>query len=247
MSKKLRDILDEAWATTPEGKNTCVLHSLEELVNTADRVLVKAYISRLQRPVLLLDVGLRSHILESFQRFDSSLIGSYLPCDIPALIPAIALLVAEEKEPLAGFVMQESDMHLVLTFSENKTGMLATHVMRFITRWTRLTETFLSVLRHDPLVGGLELDWREFLAGESGYMTMPWYQPLNDSQRALVLERIIVASKTIITSVLGNKAQQRELVRNLIEWLNGLRPLSYVHNLSPSPIKEAECCLQAIS
>jgi len=218
---------------------TDVTMPLQVLFNNKDRTIAKARIRF--RGVdkdawMVLAVGLRSDILSTFSRFEKDIPGKYQPCDIPSLVPALALMTSSYSRGLAmGTLAKDDHTKLVLIFEglANRKGgslrSLATSVYNFMTRWTEWTDVLLSTLRKDPLVNDWNIDYREFLAGESGYYTMPWYiGPVSYMDRAVVLDRVVMASNALLSSVLSGKQMEDPLMRGLRDWLEGLEPLPEV-------------------
>jgi hypothetical protein len=207
---------------------------LQVMLNNGDRCVVKARL-RYHGPDtsswLALVVGLRSRILSPFSRFDSGR-DQYLPCDIPGLVPALALTVAHQDCGLAvSAVAHDTFTHLVLVFEGDVAAKggnlrsLATSVWSFMKRWTDWTDVLLAAASRNPSVAQWNMDWREFLAGESGFVTMPWFRPMNYSDRALGLERIVAASKSLLASVLSQAQMEDPAIRTLTSWLDQLAPL----------------------
>ncbi len=97
-----------------------------------------------------------------------------------------------------------------------------------MSQWEQWVRVLLGTLARDPHVGDWKIDWYEWLAGESGYATMPWFPEIPLTDRALALDRIIVASRALLNSVLKAQFQKQELVENLINWMDGLRPIPEV-------------------
>jgi hypothetical protein len=182
---------------------------------------------------MLMVIGLRSDILSAFERFEKNIPGRYQPCDIPSLVPALALMVSSYSRGLAVGTMSKDDYtKLVLIFEgqANRKGgsirALATSIYNFMARWQEWAEVLLSILRRDPIVGEWEIDFREFLAAESGYRPMAWYAgPSSYMDRAIGLERIAIASNALLSSVLSRKQLQDPLIQGLREWLGAIEPL----------------------
>jgi hypothetical protein len=182
-------------------------------------------------------VGLRSDILSPFQRFDTSLKGKYQPCDIPGLVPGLALLAGSPNNGLVlSAISREEATRFILVFeglSERKGGSLkalSSAIRIFMKRWTEWTDVLLGTLRRDPIVGSWEVDWREVLAGESGFVTMPWHQSLSYSDRDVGLQRVVIASKALLASVLTSNQLKTPLIKGLKDWLEHLRALPEVES-----------------
>lgn len=208
---------------------------LQVVFNNADRNVVKARL-RYQGPEcgswLAMVVGLRSDILAPFARFENGRTGLYKPCDILGLVPALSLMVAHQNNGLAvSAVAKGVATHLVLVFEgqpdskSDSLRLLTTSVWAFMKRWSDWTEVLLSTIRRDPSVAEWDFDWREFLAGESGFVNMPWFKPMTYSDRALALDRVVMTSKSLITSVLNQKQTEDAMIRGLVSWLDELTPV----------------------
>ncbi|RDE11448.1 MAG: hypothetical protein C4K47_09990 [Candidatus Thorarchaeota archaeon] len=210
---------------------------LQVIFNNGDRCIVNAKL-RYHGPEssswLALVVGLRSRILSPFSRFENGR-DRYIPCDIPGLVPALALTLAHQDCGLAvSAIAHDAFTHLVLVFEGDVAAKggnlrsLAASVWTFMKRWTDWTDVLLATASHDPSAAKWNLDWREFLAGESGFVTMPWFRPMNYLDRALSLERIVAASKSLLASVLNQAQMEDPRIRTLTSWLDQLAPLSEV-------------------
>ena len=213
---------------------------LQVMFNNRDRNIVKARI-RYTRPEsdawLILVVSLRSDILSTFTRFEEDIPGRYLPCDILGIVPAISLMASSYSRGLAVSAIARDDVtRLVLVFEgqSNRRGgslrALSTSVYNFMRKWEEWTDVLLGILKRDPIIGDWNIDIREFLAGESGYIVMPWFTPMSYNDRAIGLERIILASNALMSSVLGNGQLHDPMIVGLKEWLNGLSALPEVVN-----------------
>jgi hypothetical protein len=211
---------------------------LQVMFNNRDRNIIKAQIrySGPERDAwLILVAGLRSDILSTFDRFEEDIPGRYFPCDILGLVPAISLMASSYNKGLAISAIARDDVtHLILVFEgqSNRRGgalrTLSTSVYSFMKKWESWVDVLLGTLKRDPVIGDWNTDIREFLAGESGYITMPWHTPMSYPDRAICLERIVLASNALMSSVLGNGQLVDPMVVGLREWLNRLRALPEV-------------------
>ena len=211
---------------------------LHVMFNNRDRNIIKAqirYIVPERDAWLIMVVGLRSDILSTFDRFEEDIPGKYLPCDILGLVPAISLMASSYNKGLAISAIARDDVtHLILVFAgqSNRRGgslrTISTSIYNFMKKWESWVDVLLGTLKSDPVIGSWNTDIREFLAGESGYITMPWHTPMSYSDRAICLERIILASNALMSSVLGNDQLVDPMVVGLREWLNKLRALPEV-------------------
>lgn len=184
---------------------------------------------------LVMIVGLRSDILAPFPKFNFDHRGRYMPCDIFGLIPGIALLALSSNNGVAlSAISREEVTRFILVFegsADRKGGSLkalSTSIRTFMKRWTEWTEVLLGLLERDPLVGSWQIDWRELLAGESGFETMPWFAPLSYSDREIGIKRVVVASQALLHSVLNNNQLKDPLIVGLKDWLSNLRPLPQI-------------------
>lgn len=209
---------------------------LQVLFNNKDRNIAAAkvrYRGTDKDAWMLMVIGMRSDILSTFERFEKNIPGRYQPCDIPSLVPALALMVSSYSRGLAvGTMTKDNYTRLVLLFEgpANRRGgslrSLATSVYNFMARWQEWGEVLLSILRRDPVVSEWNVDFREFLAAESGYQPMAWYiGPSSYMDRAIGLERIVMASNALLSSVLSRKQLQDPLIQGLKEWLESVKPL----------------------
>ncbi|MHA3962839.1 MAG: hypothetical protein AM325_004790 [Candidatus Thorarchaeota archaeon SMTZ1-45] len=211
---------------------------LQVMFSNTDRTICKAKL-RYHNPdrdaSLILIVGLRSDILSPFQRFEVDRKGRYLPCDILGIVPGLALMVTSINTGLAlSAIAKDNTTRLVLVFegiSGRKGGSLkslSASVSYFMQRWTEWTDVLLGIIRRDPIVVSWDIDWREFLAGESGFVTMPWFRPMTFSERELALRRVLVASKALLASVLSETQLRDPMILGLKDWLDDLQPLPEV-------------------
>lgn len=211
---------------------------LQLMFNNTDRTIITAKL-RYDGPdndaSLVMIVGLRGDILSPFQKVNSDHRGRYQPCDIPGLVPAIAQLALSTNNGIVlSAISREEVTRFILVFegpADRKGGCLkalAFAITAFMKRWTEWTDVLLSILKRDPVVGIWDVDWRELLAGETGYATMPWFAPLSYSDREIGLQRIVIASQALLASVLSAKQLKDPMVVGLKEWLFSLKPLPQV-------------------
>ncbi|MHA2397023.1 MAG: hypothetical protein ACXAC0_09990, partial [Candidatus Thorarchaeota archaeon] len=226
----LTQLEDQLMAAHREAKGTGMIDvtlPLQVMFSDSDKTVLKArlrYHGSDRDASLIMIVGLRSDILSPFQRFDPDRKGRYLPCDIPGIVPGLALVTTSINTGLALSAIAKDDAtRLVLVFeglSKRKGGSLkalSASVRNFFKRWTEWTDVLLGIVRRDPLVANWEIDWREYLAGESGFVTMPWFRPMTSSERELALQRIVVASKALLASVLSNGQLRDSMILGLKE------------------------------
>ena len=239
--------LEEQLAAAMSTKGTAdVTLPLQIMFSNSDRTIIKAHL-RYSSPDrdanLIMIVGLRSDILAPFQKFESGSRGKYQPCDIPGLVPGLALLASSPSNGLVlSAISREYATRFVLVFeglSKRKGGSLkalSNAIRTFMKRWTEWTEVLLGTLKRDPFIGSWEVDWRELLAGESGFVTMPWHHSFTYSDRQIGLQRVVIASKALLTSVLTNSQLKTPMINGLKDWLSSLRALPEV--VSGAPIGE---------
>ncbi|MHA2026923.1 MAG: hypothetical protein ACW98U_13570 [Candidatus Thorarchaeota archaeon] len=211
---------------------------LQVMFSNTDRTILKARL-RFHGPErdasLIIIVGLRSDILSPFQRFESDKQGRFAPCDIPGIVPGLALMVTSINVGLALSAIAKDDAtRFVLVFeglAERKGGSLralAAAVRNYMRRWSDWSEVLLTTVQRDPAVAGWNLDWREFLAGESGFVTMEWFRPMTFSEREIALERVVLSSRALLASVLTSSQLRDPMIIGLKEWLDRLEPLPEV-------------------
>lgn len=237
MISQLEEQLAAAAASKGHGTSDVTL-PLQIMFSNSDRTIIKAHLrySGPERDAsLVMIVGLRSDILSPFQKFETGIKSKYQPCDIPGLVPGLALLASSPSNGLVlSAISREDATRFILVFeglSERKGGSLkalSSAVRMFMKRWTEWSEVLISTLKRDPVVGMWETDFRELLAGESGFVTMPWHQFLSYTDRAIGLQRVVIASKALLVSVLNKNQLKAPMITGLKEWLDNLRALPEV-------------------
>ncbi|MFW9806216.1 MAG: hypothetical protein ACFFFK_05755 [Candidatus Thorarchaeota archaeon] len=237
----LTQLEDQLIAAHKEAKGTGMVDvtlPLQVMFSNTDRTILKARL-RYHDPdrdaSLIVIVGLRSDILTPFQRFEPERKGRYLPCDIPGIVPGLALITTSINTGLALSAIAKDDAtRLVLVFeglSERRGGSLkalSASVRNFFKRWDEWTDVLLGIIQRDPLVADWNIDWREYLAGESGFTLMPWFKPMSFPERELALQRVVVASRALLASVLNTQQLRDPMILGLKEWLSELQPLPEV-------------------
>ena len=210
---------------------------LQMMFNDADRTICKASL-RSGGPYgsswMIIIMGMRSEILTPFNKFKERL-DHYLPCDIPALIPTIALMATQkERGLLLNALARDNVTRFILVFegAPDRRGdslkALATTIWRFMSQMTEWKDVLLHIIKRDPVVGHWDIDWREFLAGESGFITMSWFRPLSTEDRHIALERIVLASKSLLQSILSKRHLDDPIVAGLNRWLDSVEALPEV-------------------
>ena len=238
MISQLEEQLEAASKNAQFHGTVDVTLPLQVMFSNTDRTVIKArlrYNGSNRDSSLVMIVGLRSEILAPFQKFDSESKGRYLPCDIPGLVPGLELVASSHTKGLALSAVTRDDVtRFILVFeglADRKGGSLkalSSAIRIFMKRWTEWTDVLLGTLKRDPVMGGWNTDWREVLAGESGFVTMPWHSPLQYSEREIGLQRVVIASRALLASVLTSSQLNAPLIRGLQEWLDNLRPLPEV-------------------
>jgi len=237
----LTQLEDQLIAAHREAKGTGMVDvtlPLQVMFSNTDRTILKARL-RYHDPdrdaSLIMIVGLRSDILSPFQRFEQERKGRYLPCDIPGIVPGLALMTTSINTGLALSAIAKDDAtRLVLVFeglSNRKGGSLkalSAAVRNFMKRWEEWSDVLLGIISRDPLVAHWDIDWREFLAGESGFITMPWFRPMTFAERELALQRVVVASRALLASVLSDGQVGDPMIVGLKAWLSEIQPLPEV-------------------
>jgi hypothetical protein len=245
--------LTETFGSVIGGDDEFIDVTLLMAVNftDADRTVIEAklrYTTPDEPTYLAMKLGLRSQILKTFPRFSSERQGRYLPCDIPSLVPAVCIMVSSRMRGLDGSVICDHETnrpnHIVLTFKgegdlkRSNIQDLAICVHNVMERWKDWTDVLLRILKRDPKLGNREMDWREFLAGESGWVTMPWFPPMSYHDRSEALSSIVNASNTLLTSFLSPREKRNILVLELQEWLRTIEPLVEVQSTTPAGVLE---------
>ncbi len=212
--------------------------ALQVMFSNSDRSIITAKL-RYNGPDrdanLIMIVGLRSDILVPFERVNSDQRGRYQPCDIPGLVPGLALLAQSANNGVVlSAISREEVTRFILVFeglAERKGGSLkalSSIITVFMKRWTEWADVLLGILDRDPVVGSWNVDWREMLAGESGFTTMPWFTPMNYPDREIGLQRIVIAAQALLASVLTTSQLKDPMIIGLKDWLTSLRPLPQV-------------------
>ncbi len=237
MIKRLEEQFQTASGSQePIAGMTDVTKHLQIAFNSADWNIVRALLKAdSRRPILVMVIGFRSEMLKPFNWTPLRANGEYLPCDIPGIVPGLAAVINHQGKGVAANAVVRGDVtRLVLMFEGKREPRLrpmtslVTGLYRFFKCWRDWNSVLLSIIDNDPVIGEWSLDWREFLAGESGFATMPWFSPLTYSERSIALERIVLASKALLTSVLSEAQYEDPMIRFLDRWMTYLTPLTHV-------------------
>lgn len=248
MISQLEDQLAHAASKGTKSQGAAdVTLALQVMFSNTDRTVIKGRLryNGLDRDAsLVMIIGLRSDILSPFQKFGSDSKGRYQPCDIPGLVPGLALLASSPNNGLVlSAISREDSTRFVLVFEglgDRKGGSLkalSSSLRIFMKRWTEWTDVLLATLKRDPVVGSWNTDWREMLAGESGFVTMTWHSPLSYFDREVGLQRVVIASRALLVSVLNSNQLKVPMITGLRNWLDNLRPLPEVIG-SSGPVSE---------
>ncbi len=238
MISQLFEQLQAASAETKSQSTADVTLPLQVMFSNTDRTVIKARLrySRSDRDSsLIMIIGLRSDILSPFQKFNSDSKGRYQPCDIPGLVPGLALLASSPNNGLVlSAISREDTTRFILVFeglASRKGGSLkalSSSIRIFMKRWTEWTDVLLATLKRDPVIGDWNTDFREMLAGESGFVTMAWHAPLSYADREVGLQRVVISSRALLASVLNSRQLKTTMITGLRDWLDSLRPLPEV-------------------
>ncbi len=216
-----------------------VTNYMQVSFNSEDWTIIRARLGRpsegKRAPILVLVIGFRSEMLRPFGQVRLRS-GDYLPCDIPGLVPGLAAVVDGRHRGLVANALVRGDVTRMVLVFEGKVSQssrkalrsLATSVYRFFTTWREWRQVLLATVERDPVVSEWPLDWREFLAGESGFVVMPWFRPMSYSERATAMDRVVLAARALLASVLSQEGLEDPLVVSLQRWLDDLTPLPQV-------------------
>ncbi len=228
---RLEQILEASIDQEGPGKDLTIAFQME--YNTPDRSILRARMVTDQS--IIVTIGLRSAILEPFERFHILSDGEFLACDIPGLIPAVAVILRNQSRGMAaGTIERNSTTRVILAFeskkSVNANGLrdLASTITCTMRQWSEWSNVLLGTLDRDPVVGDWEIDWREFLAGEAGFVTMPWFRSLGFQDRKIALSRTKLAAEALLISVLNRKQLIDPIALQVRNWMKSLRPQSHV-------------------
>ncbi|MFO7836674.1 MAG: hypothetical protein R6V83_08465 [Candidatus Thorarchaeota archaeon] len=231
--------LDQALELLEDTEMADVTRVIDTQYTSKDRTIRKAYL--LRGPMLFLICGLRSDILDGFDRFVPYEEAELRPCDIPGLVPLFILMTAEAGKALALSAFQHQDTHvraiLGIESEDGSIGSIVSRLKHLMNRWAEWTSVLLDIVDKDPATMGWLVDWREFLAGESGFFTMPWYTALPYEKRLTALDRIVMASGALMNSVLSREQLKCKRIQQLKRWLRNLEPLPHVFGYSSGVVE----------
>lgn len=240
MSSRLADVLESVAAQ--DSGIIDLSRTMEMVYTNSDRVVLSAellYLGESEPAYMEMAVGLRSEILAGFATYCYVPQQLFRPADIPSLVPLVAIIASMRRlKGIKRVELNEADQSTIVTLTfvgtpERTTSSLsdlASSMTRVMDRWSGWCEVLLSILDRDPVLGErmTGVDWREFLAGESGYVTMPWFRPMTYAERASALDSIVTASRALLASFLSPHEMKHEIVRSLQGWLAALEPRPHV-------------------
>jgi hypothetical protein len=222
--KRLEEGLANAVQVSENKGPADVTAFMQMMFECSDRHISKAFMKDANTLVLVL--GLRSEILSPFPRFTQDYKGNFIPCDIIGLVPGIAALVDQKNKSIAASAIERKEVtRIVLAIEGPELSTVAKNTLRFMEKWDSWIRVLLSILERDL---SRKIDWREFLAGESGFVTMDWYEPLDYELRTTALERVLITSRVLLQSVLTPGQMEDPLVQELLTWIGSLRPQAEV-------------------
>ena len=201
--------------------------------NTPDRSVIQARM--FTDKSIIVTIGLRSAILEPFERFHIPSDSEFLACDIPGLIPAVPVILRNQSRGVVGgTIEQNSTTRVILAFESERSVEdsvlrdLASTITCTMRQWSEWTNVLLGTLDRDPVVGDWEIDWREFLAGEAGFVTMPWFRALGFQDRKTALSRTTLAAEALLISLLNRRQLLDPVAMQVRDWMKSLSPQPHV-------------------
>ncbi len=234
MSKNFEAGLSRQYETANHKHAIDVTVYLQMMFESTDRHIEKAILT--DSRTLVLQIGMRSEILSPFPKYNENFTGNFNQCDIVGLVPLVALMVEQKDKMVAASAIERDEAtRVILVFEDEDIHLLARKVWRFMDRWEKWIKVLLGVLEKDI---PYEIDWREFLAGESGFVTMDWYKPLDLETRTGALHRVKLASIALLQSVLSKTFLENYMIQELTSWLNALEPQVEVMSAYPSMVSE---------
>ncbi len=169
---------------------------------------------------IIIRAELMSSLLSAFPRFAES-DGMFTPADLLAVVPVTAIIVEDRIPELEMCVLEKATgAYLLLGFSGESTDNLALAIWRVLKRWENLAAVlYKTIERSYPL----EIDWREFLSGESGFVTIKAHRSLTHTERKRALNNVCLACASLLRSVLDDTAWSDSRVRRLISFMANLQ------------------------
>jgi hypothetical protein len=207
---------------------------LHPVVTNSDRILKHAELQFGPRVELVL--GLRSSILDSFERFLPLEGEHHLPCDVPGLTIGLALLIVGRRFGIIhGSISNGGLGELRFVFENENMQELSIQIQKAFSSWNSWLVLMMDALQQEPIDGNWSFEWREFLSGESGYVTMDWYQSIPDGVRGIALNHLVQTSKSVLRSLLSTRQYAEKDVLDFIIWLESIKPLPFVVGYPPKP------------
>lgn len=168
---------------------------------------------------VILSVELRSSLLNAYPRFSDS-IDIFLPSDLLALVPLVAI-VAEKRIPQLKmcFIERSENTRIFIGLKSDSTDSLAIGIWRLLERWKSLSSIlYITITRNYPD----EIDWREFLAGESGFIIIGHDRTLSYAERKRALDSVRLACTSLLRSVLDDEGWTDSRVCRMISFLDSM-------------------------
>ena len=214
--------------------NKDITFFLQNVVTHSDRTLKYAELQSGPRAILV--IGLRSTILDSFERFIPLESSYHLPCDIPALTTGLALIILGRSFGITNGCINNGGLgEITLVFETENLGMLSGRILTAFSKWDSWLTLMMDALGNEPIDGNWSFEWQEFLSGESGYVTMDWFETIPDAARSVALNHLVQESKSVLRSLLSTRQFAKKEVHDFVMWVESLRPLPFVvgHQLRP--------------
>ena len=220
---------------------------LEPLFTGTEKILIRArlgYINQEKSANLVIVVGFRSSI--KGPDVNSVLESSpFLPCDLFGLIPGVAVIASHRNRGIIGSALAREDtLRLLMVLKGNSSQresvgeVLDNLVIRLSRTWEEWSQALLRIVKNDPILNGLGIDIREFLAVESGYNLMPWYESYSPDERIIIKHRIVSAAKAFLSSVLELNQMKDPLVISALNWLDRILPIDNTTHTESSAVSE---------
>ncbi len=219
MTIRLEDILQWSRAGSTRTGLASLATQLQHLFGSPDWRISDAEI--IDGVGLRLVILFRSIFLCDLQRSADG-DGLFSPCDIFGVVPFVCTVLCKDNITY-GAAIEHGGASLFIAGSDYKC--LASSLRAFFQYWTRLRDMLVNVVQSHPASPWQSVDiWREFLIGESGLATMPWFSAGSLSQRERALNQIVEACRALVYSILDPQSLDNDVVRLLIEWLGELNP-----------------------
>jgi hypothetical protein len=202
---------------------------LEPLFTGTEKILIRArlgYVNQDKTANLVIVVGFRSSI--KGPDVDTVLETTpFLPCDLFGLLPGVAVIASHRAWGIVGSALAREDTVRLLMVLKGESSQrqsvgeaLDNLVIRLSRMWEEWSQALLRILKNDPILNGLGIDIREYLAVESGYNLMPWYRAYSHDEHLIIKHRIVSAAKAFLSSVLELQQMKDPLVISVLNWLD---------------------------